>query len=143
MRAAVQRDAGLDYLRANLDDLPGVMVVRVGRLWGWHHPEQMVWLNQGEGRERWVSWTAHWSMWALLPVAGIGVVRLRRDRVAVWPLLSTAVIATLTAALFYGIVRFRVPFDVAETLLAGVGVATLAGFARRRITGRPTVDADV
>jgi hypothetical protein len=51
------------------------------------------------------------------------VVLARRD-VPVWPLLSTVVVVSVTAAAFYGIVRFRIPADVAQTVLAGVALAT-------------------
>lgn len=130
VRSDVYRDEGLRYLREHADRLPAVVAVRVGRLWGVYHPDQMVWLNQGEGRERWVSWGAHWTMWLLLPLAVSGGVVLRRRRVPVWPLASTAVIATVTGAAFYGIVRFRLPWDVAETALAGIGVAALVRAVR-------------
>jgi hypothetical protein len=139
VRSHVYRDEGLRYLRDNVDRLPAVAVVRVGRLWGAYHPEQMVWLNQGEGRERWASWAGWWTMWLLLPLAVAGGVLLRRRRVPVWPLASTAVLATLTAAAFYGIARFRLPFDVAETVLAGVAVAAAATALR---TWRDGVDEE-
>ena len=123
VRSRIYRDEGIDHLLDSTDRLPAVIAARVGRLWNLHHPEQMVWLNQGEGRERWASWAGIWAFWLLLPPAVAGLVVLRRQRVPIWPLASTAVLVTLVAALFYGIVRFRVPFDVAETTAAGVAIA--------------------
>lgn len=141
VESSVYREAGLSYLGDHLDQLPGVVAVRIGRTWGVYHPDQMVWLNQGEGRERWASWAALGTMWALLPLAVVGGVALRRRRVPVWPLASMAVLATLTAAAFYGIVRFRLPFDVAETVLAAVGiVVALRWWQHGR--HRPAPDAD-
>jgi len=137
VRSEIYRDVGLTYVGDHTRELPAVVVARVGRLWNLHHPDQMVWLNTGEGRERWASWSGVWAFWLLLPSTVAGAVALRRRRVPVWPLLAPAVIVTLTAALFYGIVRFRLPFDVTMTVLAGVGVDA----AWRRL--RPTADVVV
>ena len=122
VRSEIYRDEGLAYLGDHTDRLPAVVAARVGRVWNLHHPEQMVWLNQGEGRERWASWAGVWAFWLLLGPAVAGIAVLWRRRVPVWPLVSTAVLATLVAAAFYGIVRFRVPFDVAQTAAAGVAL---------------------
>jgi 4-amino-4-deoxy-L-arabinose transferase-like glycosyltransferase len=118
--SAARRDAAFDYISAHQRDLPRVVLVRVGRVWGVYAPDQMAWLNQGEGRERWASWAGFWLHLALVPAAVVGAVVLRRRGVPIWPLAGTAVIVTLTAALFYGIVRFRVPADVAIVVLSGV-----------------------
>jgi 4-amino-4-deoxy-L-arabinose transferase-like glycosyltransferase len=123
-RSAHLRDEGLAYLVDNRGELPRVMAVRLGRVWGIYHPDQMVWLNQGEGRERWASWAGVWAFWLLTPPAVAGAVVLARRDVPVWPLLSTVVVVSVTAAAFYGIVRFRIPADVAQTVLAGVALAT-------------------
>jgi 4-amino-4-deoxy-L-arabinose transferase-like glycosyltransferase len=136
VRSERYRQEGLRYVADNLDRLPAVVAVRIGRMWGTYHPDQMVWLNQGEGRERWASWAGLVTLWVLLPLAVVGGVALRRRRVPVWPLASTAVIATVTAAAFYGIARFRLPFDVAETVLAGVGIAVVVAGRRGRVEER-------
>jgi 4-amino-4-deoxy-L-arabinose transferase-like glycosyltransferase len=120
--SARQRDAAFDYIGSHKRDLPRVMLVRVGRVWSLYAPDQMAWLNQGEGRERWASWAGFWSFLALAPAAVAGAVVLRRRGVAIWPLAATAVLVTVTAALFYGIVRFRVPAEVATVVLAAVAL---------------------
>lgn len=117
-----RRDAAFDYLSHHQKRLPAVVVLRVARVWSVHAPGQMVWFNRGEGRESAVSWAGFWSYLALLPLAVIGAVLLRRRRRLLWPLLSTAVIVTLTSALFYGIVRFRIPAEVAIVVLAAVTI---------------------
>jgi len=131
VRSHIYREVGLAYIDDHTRALPRVMVARVGRLWNLHHPDQMVWLNTGEGRERWASWSGVWAFWLLVPLTVIGTVALRRRHVAVWPLLAPAVIVTLTAAVFYGIVRFRLPFDVTMTVLAGVGLDGIRQRLRR------------
>ncbi len=120
--SAAWRDRGLDYIGDNLDRLPTVMATRVARVWGIYRPAQMVYFNQGEGRESWASWVAMYQSWVLFPVAIVGGVVLWRRRQPVAPYIATAVLVTLTAALFYGIVRFHVPADVAMVVLAAVAV---------------------
>jgi hypothetical protein len=96
----------------------------------------MVYLNENEGRERWASWAGIYTMYVLLALATAGAIILRRRRVLVWPLLSTAVIASITAASFYGIVRFRLPADVAMTALAAIPLGACAGRIVDRHRGR-------
>jgi hypothetical protein len=130
VRSEAQRDAAFDYIGSHQRDLPRVMAIRVARVWSLYAPDQMAWLNQGEGRERWASWAGFWTYLALLPLAVVGGAILRRRGVRIWPLVGTIVIVTLTAALFYGIVRFRVPAEVAIVVLAAVGID--AAWARWR-----------
>ncbi len=128
------RTAGLDYVRSHLGRLPVVMVVRVARVWSVYEPDQMVWLNQGEGRETWLSRWCLWSFWLMVPVAvGGGVVQWRRSRALLVPLLALPVLVTFGAAAFYGIVRFRTPAEVAVVVLAAVAIdAGLRAVAMRR-----------
>ena len=77
--------------------------------------------------------------WVLVPAAVVGTVALRRRSVAVWPLLMTFVIVSLTAVLFYGIVRFRVPAEVALVVLAGVGIDAAWRRLQARRSARPVV----
>jgi hypothetical protein len=130
--SAAQREAAFDYIGDHLGKLPSVVVIRVARTWSLYAPDQMVWYNTGEGRERWASWAGFYLHLALLPLAVAGVVYMRRKRMLVWPLASTAIVVTVTAALFYGIVRFRIPADVAMVALAGISLD--AGV--RRLTRR-------
>jgi 4-amino-4-deoxy-L-arabinose transferase-like glycosyltransferase len=130
VRSEVQRDAALDYIGSHQRELPRVMVIRVARVWSLYAPDEMAWLNQGEGRERWASLAGFWTYLALVPLSVVGAVLLRRREVTIWPLVGTAVIVTFTAAFFYGIVRFRVPAEVAIVALAAVALE--AGWARWR-----------
>ncbi len=49
-----------------------------------------------------------------------------------WPLLAPVVVVTLISALFYGLLRFRVPAEVSLVVLAAVAVVELLD--RRRAT---------
>lgn len=132
--SALRRTA-FEYMRDNARRIPTVVLARLGRTWAFYAPGQMVELNEGEGRERSVSWVAMGSYWALLPVAAAGVLVARRDRLPLWPLAATAVLVTVVTVAFYGIVRFRVPADVSMVVLAGLAV----GAAVERRGGRRCV----
>ncbi len=122
------RALAIEYAADHLDRLPVVMAARVGRVWGVFRPEDMVYLNQGEGRPQPASRMAMWSWWFLAPVAGVGLALVRRRRGPWWPLLAPAVAVTATAILTYGIPRFRLPAEV--PLLVAAAVAITAGMAR-------------
>lgn len=135
--SARYRDEAFDFIDENTDRLPAVVGARVGRVWSFFRPQETVWYNQGEGREPWASWAALVSFWALVPLSVAGAIILRRRReVPITPLLSTFAIVTIVAALFYGLVRFRVPAEVAMVVLAGVAVD--AAVSRSRIARSST-----
>jgi len=131
-----------------------VAAARVGRVWSLYAPGQMVDYSAGavdtcragdrepcpgEGREAWAGWLGTVMFWFLVPCAVAGGVVLRR-RGAGWallPLLMTFVVVTITAVLFYGLVRFRVPAEVALVVLAAAGLT--AAWDRGRRSG----DSDV
>ncbi|MET0914271.1 MAG: glycosyl transferase, partial [Acidimicrobiales bacterium] len=59
-------------------------------------------------------------------------VTLRQRRRTIWPLLSTVIVVTVVSALFYGLLRFRAPAEVALVVLAAVALAALQ--ERRSLT---------
>jgi 4-amino-4-deoxy-L-arabinose transferase-like glycosyltransferase len=138
-RSAEYRDAALEYLGNQKSRVPVVAVARVGRVWSLYAPGQMVDYSAGavdtcradqeapcpgEGREAWAAWAGTVMFWLLLAPAVLGVVALRRAGagLALLPLLMTFVVVTITAVLFYGLVRFRVPAEVALVVLAAAGL---------------------
>ena len=144
VRSAHLRSLGNSYLRDHLDRLPTVVVARLGRGLGVWHPDQMVYLNRGEGREGTVSWLAIYTYWALAPLAVIGAVILRRRRTMVWPLVALVGISVMVIAAFYGIARFRLPAELAIVVLTAVAIAAAAEalrtrFALRGVRRSPTV----
>lgn len=128
--AAQKRDYGRDYMRDHLDRLPIVVSARVGRIWGVYRPFQMAEYSVGEGKPRWASLAGWWVFWPLVALAAAGVVSLRRQRVALLPLLTPIVLVTLVAAAFYGLIRFRVPAEPSIVVLAAVALSAV--FARVR-----------
>ena len=128
--AEQRRDLGRDYMRDHLDRLPVVVPARVGRLWSVYRPFQMAKFSVGEGKPRWASLAGWWTFWPLVALGAAGVVIGRRRREPVVPLLAPLLIVTLTAAVFYGLVRFRAPAEPSIIVLAAVALA--AGFVRIR-----------
>jgi uncharacterized membrane protein YoaK (UPF0700 family) len=95
--------------------------VRELRIWSLYAPRQAIDLAQGEGKPRWATWPGLVMFYALVPCAVLGVRKLGRRSL---PLLAPVVLVALNAALFYGLLRFRVPAEVSLVVLAGVGVAS-------------------
>ena len=139
------RDRAFEYIADHRSEVPMVMGARVGRVWGVFRPFDMVWLNQGEGREPWASRIGVWTWWVTAPLAVAGAVVLLRRRSLVFPLLVLPVLVTGVAAWFYGIVRFRTPAEVAAAVLAAVALVALADRLRRTPTSpaAPPGDGDV
>lgn len=123
------RRQGLDYATDHLDRVPVVAVTRLARVWSLYAPGYMAEYNAGEGREEWASWLGFASFWITAPLAVGGGVVLRRRRVPLTPLVAQFVMVSVTALVIYGLVRFRVPAEVAMAVLAAVGVDALV---RRR-----------
>jgi 4-amino-4-deoxy-L-arabinose transferase-like glycosyltransferase len=125
-----QRRQGLEYIGDHLGRLPVVVAARVARVWSVYAPGYMVDYNRGEGREEWASWLGFASFWVLVPFTIGGIVVLRRRRVPLTPLVAQFVLVTFTAAVIYGLVRFRVPAEVSIVVLSAVAVDHL--LRRRR-----------
>jgi 4-amino-4-deoxy-L-arabinose transferase-like glycosyltransferase len=137
--AAAQRRAGLDYMRDHLEELPAVVTARVARMWSVYRPAQMARDNENEGRPYWVSVAGLAFYYPLVLLAVGGAVVLARRGVTLFPLLVPIVITTLTAALFYGLVRFRVPAEVSLVVLGAVAIDALIARYVSRPRGLATV----
>ena len=138
-RDRAPREEALDYIGDHLGRLPVVVGARVGRLWGVFEPGQTTWLDWWlEGRGRAPSWIGLFSYYALLPIAAIGLVSMRRRKIPIFPLLAIAVIATFAAAATFGVTRYRAPAEVALVVAAGIGLTSLPSMIRARRSARAT-----
>jgi len=127
------REQGTRYLKDHLGRLPVVVAARVGRAWDVYRPIQGIELNATfERRGLWTSRAALASYFVLLVAAVYGCVRLAREKVTLLPFAALAVMISVTAAMSFGITRYRVPIDVALPILAAVG-----GVAVLRDRNRP------
>jgi len=132
-QSAMYRSAALRYARDHLDELPKVMAHRVGRVWGVVDLRQQTdFYNEGEGRHRAVSRAAAVGFFAVAALGIVGMVLLRLRRQPVWPILAHLVATTITAALFYGLLRFRIGAEVALVVAAAVPLEALWTRLRRR-----------
>lgn len=127
----VAQQQATTYLKEHASQYPGVAIRRVGRMWDVYAPFQNAGLNEFyEGRGRFPSLAGLWYYWALLPFGIYGAVVLYRRRVALSPILGLAAAVTLTAALSFGVTRYRIPADVGLVMLAAVGLDVLVQRAR-------------
>ncbi len=141
---ALVRDAAVDYLGANRYRLPVVVTVRVARVWDLWGPAQNLEENiRTEQRGAFASRAGLAVYYALLPFAIVGLVSLRRRGEDVWPYVAIAIMVTTTAALTFGLTRYRVPADVALVVLAAVGIdAVVRSISSGRAGERPDREAD-
>lgn len=123
--SARYRAAAFEYAGQHLEKVPSVVLSRQGRAWSFYQSHQMWWYNEGEGRERGVSRIGEVLYKAMLPLSAIGIATLRRNKVPLAPLLAPAFTVALTATLFYGLIRFRVPAEISLITLASVGACNL------------------
>ena len=133
-RDAEYRDRGLNYASRHWPRLVvHAIPKRVGRLWGVYAPIQQLRADKlVEGRTFKLSVLGLVQYWFLLPLAGMGVLTLRRSGRPLMPLLAWPLVVTVVAALTMGATRYRVPAEVALVLLAAVSLDALASHYRGR-----------
>jgi 4-amino-4-deoxy-L-arabinose transferase-like glycosyltransferase len=129
-QAVFWRELALDYMREHRDEVPGIMAMRVGRMWGLYRPFQQVELNRLEGHKTWISWTGLGWFYVLTPSAAAGLVLLRRRRVPILPFVAPVLTVTLAAILTFGNTRYRAGAEI--TLVVGAAVAWVAAVDRFR-----------
>jgi hypothetical protein len=126
VRDRVLREHAFDYLSDHKRDVPRVVAVRVGRLWQVYRPVQTAQFDWLEGRGHWAGKSGVLVYLALLPLAFAGAVVLHARRRPLLPFVAIAATVTVTAAAFYGAVRFRAPADVVVIILAAVTIDAAA-----------------
>ena len=115
------REVALRYVRRHKSELPKVVAARIGRMWGVFRPLQTADLDRrGINADR----VGLVASYVLIPLAIWGLVLLGRRKEPMFPILVVAALVTITAALFYGAIRFRVPADVAIVACAAVALDT-------------------
>jgi hypothetical protein len=122
VRDGINRDAAFDYLWEHERDVPRVVAARVGRVWQVYRPFHTAELDWFEGRGKAAGLSGVGVHLAVLPLAIAGGFVLHGRRRTVLPFVAMAATVTLTAALFYGAVRFRSSADVVLVVLAAVTI---------------------
>lgn len=137
-RDQAPRDAANDYIADHLDRLPLVAAARVGRMWGVFKPGQTTAFEWSlETRGRVASWAALFFYYALVPFAVFGLVVMRKRRIMIWPVVALLGIATLGAAITFGVTRYRAPAEVGIVLAASIGMVAAWQWLRGRAPAAP------
>lgn len=110
--------AAIQYAEHHLSRLPVVMLARVGREWSFYKPAQEAYIETGEGRPEAATNAGTIIYYGMLALGVVGVVIFRRRHIRQWFLLVPVPVLTLVAALVYGLIRFRAPFEVCLAVLA-------------------------
>lgn len=119
-------DLATPYVKEHLGRLPVVMAARVGRIYHVYEPFDTVRYDIAfEDRGAWQSWSGLWFFYATVPLAIYGAVLLRRRHIPISPLVGVIVGVGFTAAVTFGITRFRGPADLAMCMLAAVAIDRL------------------
>lgn len=134
-------DEARSFVGEHLDEVPGVVLARWGRLTGLYAREQQVQIDVfPEGATPWVARLGATTFAWMAPLGLAGLVVLRFRRIPVFPLLAPIAVVMLTSGLLYATTRFRAP---AEGVLCIGAAAALDGVvrgvqaaARRRRRGR-------
>ena len=138
----VYRRRGTDYIRSHLSEVPRVVAIRVLRQWALYNPfEQLGEDTIQGGRERPLGELALVEFYALAAMSVFGAIELKKRKVPIWPLLSMVVLVTITAALSYGVTRFRTPAEVALVVLAAVAIDSALGARPSQSLGK-TAEVD-
>jgi len=128
------RDQAFDYVESRPGRAVVVAGVRVLRLWELYGYDDGI--DYGAvywGRDVTVAKLGLAMYVVLLLLAIPGLVALRRRRVPIWPLLSLAVLVSISAVLSFGFSRYRLAAEIPLTVLAATGLDLLvAAWQRRR-----------
>ncbi|MET0626928.1 MAG: glycosyltransferase family 39 protein [Acidimicrobiia bacterium] len=113
----------LDFGWEHLEDVPGVVAARVGRMLGVYKLDDQLDFDRNEGRDRNAQRTGQILHLFLLPFAILGVTRLAKRYLPVF--LAGPVVAVLVAMAFYGSTRIRAPAEPTIAVLAAIGILTV------------------
>jgi 4-amino-4-deoxy-L-arabinose transferase-like glycosyltransferase len=126
------RTRGLRYARDHAGDLPAVTAARAGRTWGLYRPFHSIDTEVQESRVRLMLVTGWAFDIVVYALAGVGLWRLRRDRVVAAFTLALLGYATLQSMLGYGNQRFRLGATPLLAVAAAVGVFAIVDAWRER-----------
>lgn len=137
---AVKLDNALDYIGDHLSEQPKVVAARVGRVLGLYRPQQTADFDVFfERRVRSHVDVGLYSHYAVMIAAVYGAVVMRR-RTTLLPVAAVAGTSILTAAITFGITRYRLGADVVFVLLAAVALGALLD--RFRPVRTPTEESE-
>lgn len=135
----IRRRASIEYVRGHVGDLVRVVPARLGRTFEVFRPaDGIVYGDFVENRGKWASRAGQWSFF-VLALAGIASARrARRERLPLLEIGAMLALVVVTTVVTYGNVRFRLPLDVALTMLVAISVT--AWLDRRGSSGETATD---
>jgi hypothetical protein len=114
--------AAFEFMGDNLDRVPIVSAVRIGRTFNVYRPLQQVHFEAERETPLPVLRAGLFMYWVLVPLAVLGGVVARRRGIKIYPLVVFFVIVTIAVVLTIGAVRYRSPAEIPLVLLAAVGM---------------------
>lgn len=115
------RERGIEYAGDHAGRLLTVVVpVRLLRTWDLWQTERQSLLLEGRDPEAWRAGVIVY--FALLPLAVLGLVLLRRRGVPIWPLVALVVAVNVSSVAGYGIPRFRHAAEITLVTAGAVGL---------------------
>jgi len=125
--AAAKYAKATEYIGDNLGELPKVVAARVGRILGFYRPLQGIDFDVFfERRIRLLAQVGLVAHYLVMTAAIFGAFVWRR-RTTLLPLAAVAGTSILTAAMTFGISRYRIGADVVFVVLAAVALDHLLG----------------
>jgi 4-amino-4-deoxy-L-arabinose transferase-like glycosyltransferase len=121
-QAVYWRKLAVEYIKEHRDQLPKVIVARVGRQWELFRPNQTLDFAIIEGRDRTSVRIGQLGFYVMMPLAVLGSMAMRRRRQPILPMWSHAIGVTVTAVYAYGTLRFRAPWEPVMITLAAIGL---------------------
>ena len=133
-QGAEVRHRGVQYALKHLGRVPIVVAARAGRVLEVFRPFDD---ENDEGRFRWTEVANVVLFFPMQVIAFIGLRRLKQAGRIVWPFVVVLAAMLVIVMATYGLTRFRLPWDVASVVLAGVAFGGVAVERRDKIVEDP------
>lgn len=139
---AIYRERGLEYVRDHLTEFPVIVGVRILRLLDLFRPWENIGFNTIVERRGLVPGRVATTMYyALTALSVYALWVLHKRGVMIWPFIAIFLALCATMVVAFGLTRYRIPWDVAVVILAGVGLDDLVSARRGRADDRPAVSS--
>lgn len=138
------RRLAFHYVSGHLDQLPSVVLARLGRTFGVYKPRLQLELDQLEsGRPTSVARVGLGMFYVLALFAVLGAMILRRRGVRILPLVALGAMVAIAAAVTSGQTRYRAPAEIAIVVLAAVAIDTafVKLRSRRAVASANTIES--